>query len=132
MEPRLTIVTLGVADLDRSLRFYRDGLRLPVRDQYPDAVFFRLAGITLGLYPRELLAKDANVSADGSGFGGITLAHNVRTRAEVQRVLDEAQAAGGSIVQPARVAAWGGYSGYFADLDGHLWEVACTPEGSID
>jgi catechol 2,3-dioxygenase-like lactoylglutathione lyase family enzyme len=132
MEPRITIITLGVSDLQRSLRFYRDGLGLPVGDQFPDAVFFRLGGVRLGLYPRALLARDANVSPHGGGFSGVTLAHNVRSREDVQRVFDEAAAAGATIVQPPRVADWGGYSGYFADPDGHLWEVACTPDGSID
>lgn len=132
MEPRITIVTLGVRDLETSLRFYRDGLGLPVRDLYPEAAFFRLGGVTLGLYPRPLLAKDANVPPEGSGFEGITLAHNVRSHEEVERVLGEAAASGGVIVQPLRVANWGGYSGYFADPDGHLWEVACTPDGSVE
>ncbi len=132
MEPRITIVTLGVLDLDASIRFYRDGLGLPLRDRYPDAAFFRLGGVTLGLYPRPLLAKDANVPADGSGFAGITLAHNVRSRAEVDQTLEEAAAGGGKIVQPPRVADWGGYSGYFADPDGHLREIACTPDGSVE
>jgi len=132
VEPRITIITLGVRDLHTSLRFYCDGLHLPVREQYPEAVFFRFAGVTLGLYPRHLLAKDANVSPEGSGFAGVTLAHNVRSREEVHRVLDEARAAGGTIVQVPRVAEWGGYSGYFADPDGHLWEVAYTPDGSIE
>ena len=132
MEPHITIITLGVSDLQRSLDFYRDGLGLKVHEQFPDAVFFQLRGIRLALYPRELLAKDANVSPEGSGFTGITLAHNVRTRDDVHRVLDEAAAAGGKIVRPPRVAAWGGYSGYFADPDGYLWEVACTPDGSIE
>ena len=130
MEPRINIITLGVADLERAIRFYRDGLGLPVSDQFPDAVFFQLRGLRLGLYPRDLLAKDANVPAEGTGFAGITLAHNVATRDEVQGVLDEAVAAGGRVVQPPRVADWGGYSGYFSDPDGHLWEVACTPDGS--
>ena len=132
MEPRITIVTLGVRDLETSIRFYRDGLHLPVRSQYPDAIFFRMGGVTLGLYPSDLLAKDANVSPAGSGFERVTLAHNVRTRDDVHRVLDEAAAAGGTVVQPPRVADWGGYSGYFADLDGHLWEIACAPDGSIE
>jgi catechol 2,3-dioxygenase-like lactoylglutathione lyase family enzyme len=132
MEPRITIVTLGVRDLEASIRFYRDGLGLPLRDRYPDAAFFRLGGVTLGLYPRHLLAQDANVAAEGSGFEGITLAHNVRSRGEVKQILDEAAAAGGKIVQPPRLADWGGYSGYVADPDGHLWEVACTPDGSVE
>jgi catechol 2,3-dioxygenase-like lactoylglutathione lyase family enzyme len=132
VEPRITIITLGVRDLRAALRFYRDGLHLPVGAQYPDAVFFRLGGVTLGIYPRALLAKDANVPPEGSGFEAITLAHNVRSRDEVHRVLEEAAAAGGTIVQPPRVADWGGYSGYFADPDGHLWEAACSPSGSID
>ena len=132
MEARLTLVTLAVTDLQRAVRFYRDGLGVPVRSAFPDAVFFRLGGVTLGLYPRDLLARDAGVAADGSGFRGVTLAHNVATREEVHRVLEQAAAAGATIVKQPRVADWGGYSGYFADPDEHLWEVACAPDGSTD
>ncbi|WP_411964849.1 VOC family protein [Haloferax sp. YSMS24] len=129
MDPRITLVTLGVTDLDESIRFYRDGLGFPMRDRDEDSdvAFFELDGTWLSLYPRELLAEDATVSADGSGFAGVTLAHNVETQSAVDTLLDEAQAAGGRLVKHAQEASWGGYSGYFADPDGHLWEVAYPP-----
>ncbi|WP_416840818.1 VOC family protein [Haloferax sp. DFSO52] len=126
MDPRITIVTLGVSDLDASIQFYRDGLGLPLRDRDPDSdiAFFTLDGTWLALYPWESLAEDVTVAAEGKGFSGVTLAHNVSTKAEVDAVLAEAKASGGQIVKPAQDAFWGGYSGYFADPDGHLWEVA--------
>ena len=126
MDPRITVVTLGVSDLADSIRFYRDGLGLPMRDRDPDSdiAFFTLDGTWLALYPRDSLAEDVTVPVEGRGFSGVTLAHNVSTKAEVQAVLDEAAANGGEIAKPARDAFWGGYSGYFADPDGHMWEVA--------
>jgi catechol 2,3-dioxygenase-like lactoylglutathione lyase family enzyme len=126
MDPQITLVTLGVSDLAESIRFYRDGLGLPMqeREDNSDVAFFPLDGTWLSLYPRELLAEDATVTADGSGFSGITIAHNVSTKEEVDAVLDETEASGGRIVKPAREVFWGGYSGYFADPDEHLWEVA--------
>lgn len=126
MDPRITLVTLGVSDLEESIRFYRDGLGLPMqeREDDSDVAFFPLDGTWLSLYPRESLADDATVPADGNGFAGITLAHNVSTKEEVDAVLNEAAASGGRIVKPAQEAFWGGYSGYFADPDEHLWEVA--------
>jgi len=128
MEPRISIVTLGVADLARSVEFYRDGLGLP---QWADAnhtiAFFALQGAWLALYPRDALAEDANVPPEGGGFSGVTLAHNVGSQREVDTVMTEAEAAGATIVKPAWEAFWGGYSGYFADPDGHLWEVAWNP-----
>ncbi|WP_042662132.1 VOC family protein [Haloferax sp. ATB1] len=129
MDPRITVVTLGVSDLDESIRFYRDGLGLPLRDRDPDSdiAFFTLEGAWLALYPRESLAEDATVPADGSGFAGVTIAHNVAERSDVDAVLDAARAAGGDIVKPAQDAFWGGYSGYFSDPDGNLWEVAYPP-----
>lgn len=129
MEPRITVVTLGVGDLDTSISFYRDGLGLPMqdRDEGIDIAYFSLRGLWLALYPRDALAEDATVPADGSGFSGVTLAHNVSEEAAVERLLEEAEAAGGRIVKPAQDATWGGYSGYFADPDGHLWEVAYSP-----
>jgi uncharacterized glyoxalase superfamily protein PhnB len=90
-------------------------------------VFFQAGGMALALYPRDELAKDAKVSAEAQGFSGITLAHNTRSRAEVDSVLKEAAAAGAKIVKPAEEAFWGGYSGYFSDPDGFLWEVAWNP-----
>jgi catechol 2,3-dioxygenase-like lactoylglutathione lyase family enzyme len=126
MDPRITLVTLGVSDLDESIRFYRGGLGLPMEEREDDSevAFFPLDGTWLSLYPRESLAEDATVPADGSGFAGITIAHNVSTKEEVDAVLDEAEASGGRIVKSAQEVFWGGYSGYFADPDEHLWEVA--------
>jgi len=124
----ITIVTLGVADLDRSIAFYRE-LGLPLRDREPDAdiAFFDTEGTTLALYPRVLLAEDATVSSEGEGFEGVTLAHNVADESAVDALLADAEAAGAELVKPGQAADWGGYSGYFADPDGHLWEVAYNP-----
>ncbi|QLG64253.1 VOC family protein [Halorarum salinum] len=128
MDPHVTLVTLGVEDLDRAIEFYRDGLGLPMRDRDGEEIaFFDLEGAMLALYPRDLLAEDAGVPAEGSGFGGVTIAHNVDDRDSVDAVLSEAEAAGGDLVKPGEDADWGGYSGYFADPDGHLWEVAWNP-----
>ncbi|MBW2372271.1 MAG: VOC family protein, partial [Deltaproteobacteria bacterium] len=128
MEPRVSLITLGVSDLERSIAFYRDGLGLPQREGPPSIAFFDLRGGTwLSLYPREALAEDATVPAEGGGFRGITLAHNVRSREEADAVMAEALAAGATLVKPAQDVFWGGYSGYFADPDGHLWEVAWNP-----
>lgn len=126
MDPKITLVTIGVEDIDESIAFYRDGLNFPMqdRDANSDIAFFTLEGTWLSVYPREKLAEDANVPDDGSGFSGVTLAHNVSSEAEVDTVLAEAEAAGGRIVKPAQDTFWGGYSGYFADPDDHLWEVA--------
>jgi uncharacterized protein len=126
MKPEITLVTLGVEDVDESVRFYRDGLGFPMQEpgEDDDVAFFTLEGTWLSLYPRDLLAEDATVPDDVTGFSGITLAHNVPERNDVDAVLEEAAAGGGRIVKPARDAFWGGYSGYFADPDGHLWEVA--------
>ena len=127
MDPKISLVTIGVKDLDESIQFYRDGLDLPMRDREPDSdvAFFTLSGAWLSVYPREKLAEDATVPDDGTGFSGMTLAHNVTSEDEVDAVLAEAKAAGGRIVKPAQDTFWGGYSGYFADPDNHLWEVAC-------
>lgn len=130
MEPCLHIVTLGVQDSERALRFYRDGLDWPVSSASAgDFVIFRMAsGAALALYPRTLLAADACMQEQGvGGFGGITLAHNVSDRETVDRVLAQAVDAGGTLLKAALTAEWGGYSGYFADPDGHPWEVAWNP-----
>jgi catechol 2,3-dioxygenase-like lactoylglutathione lyase family enzyme len=132
MEPRITLVTLGVEDLERSLVFYRDGLGLPVEQALPEVVFFRLGALRLGLFGRAALAADAGVEDDGSGFRPITLAHNERSPEAVDRVFAEAEAAGARIVKRPHATDWGGYSGYFADPDGHLWEVAHNPAWDID
>jgi uncharacterized protein len=128
MEPRLSFVTLGVANLERSTRFYEKGLGLARLKSPPTVSFFELGRTWLALYPRHLLAADAGVPATGSGFPGFALAHNVRSRAEADQVLQEAAAAGGRIVKSAGETDWGGYAGYFADPDGYLWEVAWNPK----
>lgn len=135
MEPRITVITLGVSDLPRSIRFYRDGLGFPT-DAKDDAniAFFRTGGVRLALYPRERLAEDIspNVRLARSGFGGITLAHNARSKEDVVAVLALAEKAGGRIAKPAQDVFWGGYSGYFSDPDGYYWEVAWAPMFGFD
>lgn len=127
MQPRISMITLGVADLQRAVRFYEEGLGFPRMESPPTVAFFTLNGTWLGLYGREALAEDATVPAQGSGFRGVTLSHNVKTEAEVEAVLAQAVAAGATLVKPAQKVFWGGYSGYFQDPDGHLWEVAHNP-----
>jgi hypothetical protein len=130
-EPRISIITLGVSDMRRSIRFYRDGLGFPTTaaDDAEWAIF-RTGGVRLALYPRDKLAADINpaLAAGGPGFGGITLAHNTRTREAVDEILRLAESAGGRILKPAATASWGGYSGYFADPDGYPWEVAWSKD----
>jgi catechol 2,3-dioxygenase-like lactoylglutathione lyase family enzyme len=127
MEPRISMITLGVEDLERSIRFYRDGLGLPMRPDTEGVAFFEVRGTWLGLFPRQALAEDAGVAESGEGFRSFSLAHNVRTREQVDRVLEAAAKAGATIVKPAADTFWGGYSGYFSDPDGFLWEVAWNP-----
>lgn len=127
MEQRLSLITLGVKDLERSRRFYESlGWRRSMAGA-EGIVFFHLGGIALSLFPRAELAKDANLPSAGQGFTGIALAYNTRTLEEVDQVLAQAQAAGARILKPAVGASWGGYSGYFSDPDGFLWEVAWNP-----
>jgi uncharacterized protein len=123
----LSVITLGVRDLQRSRRFYAEELGWPVQQEDENWVCFLLGGgsSALALYPWDELAQDAGVAADGSGFRGVTFAYNVRSDERVDAVLAEAERAGATIVQPPRRREWGGYSGYFADPDGYLWEVAC-------
>jgi hypothetical protein len=121
------MITLGVRDLEAAVRFYEQGLGLPRMQSPPEVAFFTLNGSWLGLFSREALAADANVPADGSGFGGFTISHNVDSEAEVEQVMRQAQAAGATITKPAQKVFWGGYAGYFRDLDGHLWEIAHNP-----
>ena len=133
MEPRISIVTLGVTDLPRSVEFYRDGLGLPLFDENAESIaFFQNRGTWLALYPREALAADIGIATEGSGFSGVTLAHNVRTREEVDTLLGVAVAAGATLVKPAEETFWGGYSGYFADPEGYLWEIAWNPHFWIE
>ena len=128
MEPRISMITLGVSDLARSTVFYQQGLGLPANRDYEGVT---LNGTWLALYSRESLAQDARVSSDGHGFAGFTLAHNVRSKEAVRQVLDQAVAAGASLLKPAQETDWGGYSGYFADLDGYLWEIAWNPHFNL-
>ena len=131
MEPRVSIITLGVANLQRSREFYeRLGWRRAMI-QTEGIVFFQAGGMALALFPRDELAKDANIAPDGSGFKGISLAYNARNRAEVNSVLEDAEAAGATLLKPAQEAVWGGYSEYFSDPDGFLWEVAWNPSFRI-
>lgn len=123
MKPRISMLTLGVTDLEKSIRFYEQGLGLPRMESPPEVAFFTLNGSWLGLYGRESLADDAGVSSEGSGFSGITIAHNVDSESAVDEVLEQAVAAGAKLVKPGQKVFWGGYSGYFADPDGYLWEV---------
>ena len=134
MEQRLSLVTLGVADLARSRRFYEEGLGWRASGASTGEVaFFQLGGIALALWGREALAEDARQPGPGpgGGFSGIALAHDVRTREEVDAALARARAAGGRVPRPAGDAPWGGYTGYFADPDGHLWEVAWNPHFTL-
>lgn len=133
MQQRLSLVTLGVQDLPRSLQFYRDGLGWkPSSASQEEVAFFQLGGVVLSLYSRTSLAEDAAVDPAGTGFSGITLAYNTKSREEVDAILQLIEQLGERIVKPAQVVFWGGYSGYFADPDGHLWEVAWNPFWTID
>lgn len=127
MQPRISMITLGVRDLAAAVRFYEQGLGFPRMDSPPEVAFFTLNGTWLGLYGREALAEDATVSAEGQGFESFTLAHNVESEAAVDAVIEQAVAAGATLVKPAQKVFWGGYSAYFKDPDGHLWEVAHNP-----
>lgn len=133
IEQRISIVTLGVADLDRARRFYLDGLGWSEVDQASDGiVFVQMPGITFALFPIAELAGDIGVSPPaGPATGAVTLAYNTRSEAEVDRALASAVAAGADLIKPADKVFWGGYSGYFADPDGHLWEVAFNPYATI-
>ena len=130
MEQRVSVITLGVADLERARAFYT---ALGWRSDTPPeqgVVFFQTGGSVLALWDRALLAEDSTVQ-DGGGWGGVTLAHNVGGPEEVDRVLAEAQAAGAQIGRPGAETFWGGYSGVFVDPDGHPWEVAHNPRWTL-
>lgn len=129
MQPRLSIVTLGVRDLDRSIAFYRDGLGLELSSHSNELIaYFPLRGLWLALFPMELLSLDTRIPLADFGRSSIVLAHNVEERALVDAMLAEAVAAGGRITKSAANTDWGGYAGFFADPDGHLWEVAWDPK----
>lgn len=127
MQPRISMITLAVNDLPKAINFYENGLGFPRMDSPPEIAFFTLNGTWLSLYTREDLAKDATVESKGEGFGGFTLSHNVTSESEVDSVYAQAIEAGASQIKKPKKVFWGGYSGYFRDLDGHLWEVAHNP-----
>ena len=135
MNPRITLITLGVDDLDRALRFYRDGLGLATEGivgqefEHGAVAFFDLAhGLRMALWPRASLAHDSGLAVAPRSATDVCLAHNVATREEVDAVMGEAQRAGGTVVKASGDTFWGGYAGYFQDPDGHLWEVAFNPQ----
>ncbi len=130
MDQRMSLVTLGVADLERSLKFY-EALGWKRGNANPSVVFFQLNGMILALWSRTALAEDAGLPPNERGFGGITLAYNAPSKADVDAVMAEAERAGARILKPAKDAFWGGYTGYFADPDGHPWEVAWNPEWTV-
>ncbi|MGP9801227.1 VOC family protein [Rheinheimera sp. NSM] len=134
MKARISVITLGVADLARAVHFYRDGLGLPtegiVGTEFENGAvaFFDLAaGLKLALWPTSSLAHDTGLAFSSHG-SGVSIGHNVMSKAEVDEVMAEAGAAGAAIVKPAKDTFWGGYAGYFQDPDGHLWEVVWNPQ----
>ena len=134
MKPRITLITLGVDDLERSLAFYRDGLGFPTKGvvgtefEHGAVAFFDLQpGLQLAIWPRASLAHDAGLAQGPRSATELSLAHNVNSPAEVEAVMEQARRAGAQVVKPAQRAFWGGYTGYFKDPDGHLWEVAWNP-----
>lgn len=138
MKPRVTVVTIGVKNLERSLCFYRDGLGLSTEGiigtefEHGEVVFIDLqAGLRLALWPRESIAHDAGLSPGPESPTEFTLGHNVSSKAEVDAVMTHAKAAGAVIVKQAQPTFWGGYAGYFQDPDGHLWEVVWNPQWTM-
>jgi uncharacterized protein len=135
MQPMITLVTLGVDDLEKSMRFYRDGLGLATdgivgqQFEHGAVAFFQLqAGLRLALWPRKSIAHDTGLPVAPRSATDFTVAHNVRSKDEVDAVMAQAKAAGAAIVKPAHETFWGGYTGYFQDPDGHVWEVAFNPQ----
>lgn len=135
MHPRITLITLAVDHLERSLTFYRDGLGFPTQGimgtefEIGAVAFFELeSGLKLALWPRRFLAADTGLAPGPTSPTSFSLAHNVASRAEVDEVMAQAKRAGARVVKPAQKAFWGGYAGYFQDPDGHLWEVAFNPD----
>ncbi len=135
MKPRITVITIGVNDLEKSLHFYREGLGFPSEGiigkqfEYGAVAFIQLQeGLRLALWPRKSIAHDSGVSIAPASSTEMTLGHNVSSKSEVDEVMGLAKSAGAIIVKPAHDTFWGGYSGYFQDPDGHLWEVVWNPE----
>jgi catechol 2,3-dioxygenase-like lactoylglutathione lyase family enzyme len=138
MKPRITLVTLGVDDLERSLRFYRDGLGLKTEGivgkefEHGAVAFFDLqAGLKLAIWPRKSISHDSGIPVGRPAATEFTIGHNVASKAEVDAVMEQAKQAGAAIVKPAHDTFWGGYAGYFQDPDQHLWEVAWNPQWTL-
>ena len=138
MKPRIKVITLGVSDLKRSLAFYRDGMGLAtegiVGTEFEDGavVFFNMNDdLILALWPRAALAKDAKVPVSQPSPAEFSIGHNVKSKQEVDAVMNQAAKAGATITDPADDRFWGGYAGYFQDLDGHLWEIAWNPRWEV-
>ena len=139
MNPRITLITLGVDDLEKSIVFYRDGLRLPTQGivgqefEYGAVAFFDLQhGVKLALWPRRSIAHDANIPLQPSSSTELTIGHNVGSKDEVDVVMEQAKRAGAKIIKPAQETFWGGYAGYFQDPDDHVWEIAWNPEMKVE
>jgi len=135
MNPRVTLITIGVDDLERSLRFYRDGLGLKTEGivgkqfEHGAVAFFDLQpGLQLAIWPRRSIAHDSGLPLGSPGATEFTIGHNVRSKAGVDAVMEQAREAGAAVVKPAQDTFWGGYAGYFQDPDQHLWEVAWNPQ----
>lgn len=135
MKPRIKVITLAVDDLERSLRFYRDGLGLPTKGivgeqfEHGAVVFIEMnEGLVLALWPASSLAKDANITATPKRLGAVSIGHNVASKEEVDAIVAEAERAGAVVTDPPKKRFWGGYSGHFHDPDGHLWEIAWNPD----
>ena len=138
MKPRIKIITLGVGDLQKSLAFYRDGMGLPtegiIGTEFEDGavVFFNMNDdLILALYPKTALAKDAKIAVSPPSSSEFSIGHIVNSKQEVDAVMKQAEKAGAKVTDPAHDRFWGGYSGYFKDLDGHLWEIAWNPEWKV-
>ena len=138
MKPRVTVITIGVDDLERSLAFYRDGLGLPTQGiigtefEHGAVAFFDLQpGLKLTIWPRANIAYDAGIPLGAPSATELTLGHNVASRAEVDKVMEQARKAGAVIIKSAQDTFWGGYSGYFKDPDGHLWEIVWNPQWEL-
>lgn len=139
MKPRITVITIGVDDLERALKFYRDGLGLATPGiigqefEHGAVAFFDLqSGVKLAVWPRPSIAFDTGIPQTPSSPTEFTLGHNVNSKEEVDGVMEQAKAAGARIVKPAGDTFWGGYSGYFQDPDGHLWEVVWNPAWEME
>lgn len=133
MRQKLNLITLGVSDIRKAVAFYEEGLGWQRSSaSQEDMVLFPLGGVVLALYPRQLLAEDATLEDEATGFSGIALAYNARSEEEVDEVMAQVQALGATVVKAAQKVFWGGYSGYFKDPDGHLFEVAYNPFWELD